>query len=574
MEKLPCQKQNWVVSNGEKTMKRMTEVLLITLIMLMNAVIYVNAADKVYYVDSADFYVKLEGNGDALIRETWKVTFEKGEFSRFYKDIYCDVTDLESFDRIEEVSCYINNIKAAKSNAMNRVDYHYYTEYIEPDTYRINWFLNTSKSTVTYEITYRLKNVVKQTDNNTALFCYRFIGLDFPKSVGKVYINIEIPNDSTPELRFISMEADTICSTGRIELNVTEVNDLLKCNIAIDAEGFHNLNYISLEEIKRGEQQSQSGQKSGISGNGIISLVSMVFLVLIANMAAFFCKKYKSLAVRKKLKANPDYFKRLIENCENDNIHPLEIAAYSGKRLHAFNIMKIILLDACRKNSNKKPICKITYNTIRFDKELNDGNYCTKGEYATGELLRIFKENFKYRLDTTAYEFHISDITDFLNRNKHETLQLSKLISDLSNIYQIFFNHKDSKIKSNIGIRMESDIKRQTVHLTKKECKMLEYYIITREKVLISGLDCFCFTARTNNIDYTTILHLMFCPTAATRVSASELHNSIFKIAKFCEILDEIELSWQNEISTQDNSGCSGCSSCSSCSGCGGGGAD
>ena len=46
------------------------------------------ADDKQYQINSADFTIELETNGDAVITEQWQVQYVRGSFTRFYKDIF------------------------------------------------------------------------------------------------------------------------------------------------------------------------------------------------------------------------------------------------------------------------------------------------------------------------------------------------------------------------------------------------------------------------------------------------------------------------------------------------------
>ena len=75
---------------------KITVMLLIACLTVFTAgSLSVNAAEKQYRIDSADFRVDLEKNGDAVITEHWTVTYEKGEFTHFYKDVYNAPNKLE-----------------------------------------------------------------------------------------------------------------------------------------------------------------------------------------------------------------------------------------------------------------------------------------------------------------------------------------------------------------------------------------------------------------------------------------------------------------------------------------------
>ena len=144
--------------------------------------INVYAEEKKYEIPNANFYVTLLDNGDALITEVWKVKYTKGNFTRFYKDIYKNASIIEDFSNINIRNCKINGKDISEVYSLNREHNHYYID-SSTDSYSINWFYEASNETVEYEITYLLSNIVKETDNNKAVFYYRYIGVNFEKEV-------------------------------------------------------------------------------------------------------------------------------------------------------------------------------------------------------------------------------------------------------------------------------------------------------------------------------------------------------------------------------------------------------
>ena len=69
----------------------------------------VKAEEKEYDISSVNFDVTLNRDGSADVIEEWTVTYRTGEFSRFYKEIYKDVTKLEEYDNIFFKNFWINN---------------------------------------------------------------------------------------------------------------------------------------------------------------------------------------------------------------------------------------------------------------------------------------------------------------------------------------------------------------------------------------------------------------------------------------------------------------------------------
>ena len=68
-------------------MKRFSLFIFAFIITISFLFVNVNADTKKYTTESVDFDVLLTRDGDAEITETWVVNYEKGEFTRFRKNI-------------------------------------------------------------------------------------------------------------------------------------------------------------------------------------------------------------------------------------------------------------------------------------------------------------------------------------------------------------------------------------------------------------------------------------------------------------------------------------------------------
>ena len=141
--------------------------------------------DKEYEVRGAEFHVSFTENGDAIICEKWEVEFLRGQFSRFYKDIYNADNKLEYIQDIEVLDVKINDNEAAQQFSADRKDGRYFFE-VSSDRYTVNWFQHAKDETVKYEITYKRENAVQINENNRAVFAFRLIGQNFPQTVGSV----------------------------------------------------------------------------------------------------------------------------------------------------------------------------------------------------------------------------------------------------------------------------------------------------------------------------------------------------------------------------------------------------
>ncbi len=165
-----------------------------------------NVQAKDYTINNAYFYITLTSNGDANITEKWSVTYT-GDYSRFYKDIHNKgLNAIEKFDKILLHSVAINGNNCMQATDANqRKDYTYSLEgYM--DNARMSWYYNAKNETVEYTINYTLKNVVKATDNQLAVFSCRLIGVEFEKEINNISIMIIPPGSTDIQLKNITKE--------------------------------------------------------------------------------------------------------------------------------------------------------------------------------------------------------------------------------------------------------------------------------------------------------------------------------------------------------------------------------
>ena len=114
-------------------------ILLLTVLILP---LTASADDKQYSVDSAVFRISFADNGDASITEHWTVTYTKGSFTRFYKDIYNAFNQLEYIPSVDVQSCKLNGKEASPSKSVDRNPGHYYLE-PQSDRYTIHWLCSS-----------------------------------------------------------------------------------------------------------------------------------------------------------------------------------------------------------------------------------------------------------------------------------------------------------------------------------------------------------------------------------------------------------------------------------------------
>lgn len=491
--------------------------------------INVNAEEKEYEIPNAEFYVTLLENGDAAITEVWTVEYQKGNFTRFYKDIYKNVSSIEEFSNFDIYNCRINGNEVIETNSMNREHNHFYIQN-SIDTYSINWFYEASKETVEYEITYLLSDIVKETDNEKAIFCYRFIGVDFEKEVENTYVEIIMPDDTFIELRY-GEEDNYNIEDNRIVLEQNNVKGLLKYNIVIDSDIFDDLNYISLDKIKAEE----SDEELEVFLENIIEFIIVMFIISIFVffvLLFIFLEKREQKKFDKFLNENPNYFNQLMN--KYNNIHPLILLNSNNQYLSTYQNFIITLLDLCRRNE-----AYITRDYLIFSKNINNIQNFEK------DVLNLFFKYFKYDDYGTYFSFNLNNIGEIL---KDKTIA-KEFASELRKAF--------------------SNIPRNKNVVNKNEIKLLyRYFKKFNNQYNNPAYDYFKLVERTHTIDYLLILGFAFVKQKTNIISDDE-----FEILEdVCELLENTFI--EVEHSNSSGSGCSSCSSCSSCSGCGGGGAD
>ena len=217
-------------------------VLLITSCIILP--LTAHADDKEYHVDSADFEVTLSENGQACITENWEVTYTKGSFTHFYKDIY-DPKDsqLELIKGIEVLDCQINGEPAIAQNNTARNSGHYYVENTN-NGYTIHWFQAAQDETVRYQIRYVIPGAVRLDADGRAVYSYRFIGENFPKTVGEATVDITLPSDDA-SAQATSTKGNMQIQNGHVIGKALNSYGMYRIQLNMDAGAFDDLGKLS-----------------------------------------------------------------------------------------------------------------------------------------------------------------------------------------------------------------------------------------------------------------------------------------------------------------------------------------
>ena len=251
----------------------------------------VYADDKEYKVDSAEFEVEYEPDGTAVITEKWAVTYISGNFTRFYKDINNPENNLEHFDRVELISCSVDGREAEASSSIDRVDYHYFYEKNSSRTSdTIHWFLHSSNQTVHYEVKYKIFNSVKLDKHDNAVFCYRFIGDSFPKTVGRTLIKARIPGN-TDNVNITCSDGDYFFDGNILTTEAENVSGILKLRVEMDSSEFTGLSRVIDGSHSSGSEQNIDSWIDVVMTIGIIILFLLFPIFFIYRVVKLIIKK-------------------------------------------------------------------------------------------------------------------------------------------------------------------------------------------------------------------------------------------------------------------------------------------
>lgn len=505
----------------------------------------VNADDRSYKVQNANFDVHFKTDGSAVVTEQWTVDF-KGDYTRFYKDIhYTDLAKVEEFSDIifKPDSIYINGNSCTKAVDDSRKSYTYNID-DNGENYRIEWFYGAHNETVTYEITYKLNNLITLSDNNKAIFVYRFIGEDFNDNIQNVNVSIKSPKNSSIELKYCNVNGRTSEVKNKsgediLKFNCTNHRHLLKVNVAMDSEYFTDCEkHMTLEEIRqeaesRNTQQSSSGTKNltilDIIGSQLLILLFIGFLIF----SSFISVRFSN---RRKNKINMQ-INSIMQ--KYDDISPVGMILIVNKNIN--NISKFVLVQILYYMHRRAIQYIPNHKTFVFRSDnINLGRLELKYYNQIGSMFGFNRE------------LRNNDIINIIYNSENT---IKKLI-------------KEYRKDINRIIRSKGIITRITI---KKDAKKLNEWA-KNNTALTSEVNQEMIN---NNVKYVTVVELCYNNSYDNDTGFDDDDGdddkSIFDLLR--DLLEDKPMFVDNSHNNS-GSGCSSCSSCSSCGGCGGGGAD
>ena len=177
-------------------------IAILCIVMMPLGAFSVRAEEKEYSVPAADFEVEIKNDGTVHVTENWEVSYTRGDFTRFYKDIYRTVPTEETFN-LDEDSMKVSIDGKECAPAYNTTDRENYTFFLEKsfEEYTVHCFLASSHVNRKYQISYTIKDAVKIVDGEYYLVTFRMIGANFPKTVRHVSALYTAPEGSTVDVR-------------------------------------------------------------------------------------------------------------------------------------------------------------------------------------------------------------------------------------------------------------------------------------------------------------------------------------------------------------------------------------
>lgn len=522
-------------------MNHLRRFILICIITFLFSHIALFAESKEYAIKSAYFNVQLLENGDATVTETWIIDFTKGSFTRFYVERYLDVPKLEKFSDIVYHSFTINDVECTPNHSKDRT----------PGTYSIKadnryetyaWYMNAENEEMVFSVQYTLKDIVKYTEDDTALFCYRFVGENFQKNIEYLNIGIYAPSECAIEVRS-GNHYRHFAESGSINFFAGNIRGLVKINVAMPKDVFSDtISFISDNELKE-------------VSIDISALIFWIFIFcLIGWGIGYSNKKFPSTkSINRKLKKaakDPVKIKLIIDKFMQLDITPIEYNRILGEPFTQMNAFRLVFLELIR-----KAVISIDKDSLYIDVTKLDDLKEYEREFIQGL--------FSHMPFSSENEKRGILLADFFKDFTLSYKQLSRLMSTVRKMLKVSKEHK----------------------ALKEDAAILRAYLIRNSKMYsLSIYDIFQYYKRNHTIGLEALYYLA----SHTPITHSKVSTRFFKDARnrvldldgfyreisyildtFAAKYDQPKPKWKFSVS-----GGSSCSSYSSCSSCGGGGAD
>ncbi len=478
--------------------------------------------DKSYVINSVDFYVSFDEAGNAYITEDWNVSYS-GSFTRLYKDIhYADLPVIEQYSDIFVTNVTINGEAAYFSEYPENREPNSFCFTKSSENYTIQWNYPATDETVRYSISYILKDAVTVTDENRAIFCYRFIGKSFEHSIENSTIHYINPTGQDMEMRFCNRDMITMFPDGNKEMvlmTTFSYTGLLKANVNMDGTYFSQATKrVDASSVASEEKKDEREAELEDTVLGIICSVasfSIIGVIVTGISKSIITRKLKKLA------EDPQEVWQATQLLIREKVSPTYVLAKyrttSGlvySKLFLSQILYMILAGYMDYYKDRDELVLLDQNQI-------------------GQPLAQVDEEFFQKLSEILEKKRISQSDIVENQERY----IAHLKSYFNGYVRKCVVSKEAKKAAQI-VRYAGE---RANAIGSFNVKRLDYMFIVKQGML-------------------------------HEVHEEWEHNNIIDHMDYIACQDYYILSTQ-EAESSSSSG-SSCSSCSSCSGCGGGGAD
>lgn len=421
--------------------KRFTFVCIMTILLSSINIFASSSTNKQYIIKSADFKVQLLEYGDATITETWTVDFTTGNFSRFYVERSLGVPKEEKFSDIIYHSFTINGQKCIPNYSSNQV----------PSTYSVTtnnnfetytWYVDSKNGDVVFETQYTLQNVVKDTEDDYALFSYHFIDKNFKQKIQNLSIAIYPPHECNIQVRE-GAKYNLAISSDSIMFSQDNSKEIVKISIAMPKEIFLDT-IASISDIKLQSDFSGNSEasKKGINFFTYIILIllllyifrniiqSFVHNILLTFNISFTTRTRKFSASNlasdqaDRLASDSDRIKSILNRFMNLNITPIEYNLLLGEYYTGMNAFRLIFLDLIRKS-----IISIDDTSLYID--MTNTDYLKDYER---KIIEILISNMPF---ITNYQTKSILLSKFFSNFTANYRQLSRLMGSLEKMLRV-----------------------------------------------------------------------------------------------------------------------------------------
>lgn len=248
-------------------------------------------ADKIYTINSADFNILINDDGSATVTETWDVTYQKGEFTRFYKNILMSLPESEHFYGIENFTASIDGIPCPTTNdTTGRPDGHVsLTKNGKIATYEL--FKKSENQTRRFQVNYTLPDIIKLVDNEYYFFSYRALPKGYQKKIDNLNITVGLANhtpETRIELKYLT-DGEATVNGNYITTTAHNVNGLQKIQLKITGKTFVVPEYNKISNVSTNKEYDTDNV-------AIPFFLTTLFFFFVFIRMIYLNTKYKNLA--------------------------------------------------------------------------------------------------------------------------------------------------------------------------------------------------------------------------------------------------------------------------------------